>query len=225
MAIIDGGSERPLTQPAASWPRRGARASLRDDFGWDGLTSSVSAVLDDDRPCDTPAPNVLLGVVTPGPDGKLPDAGPGDQAPEGMWTFTLRQRRRTGYTEDGTPKLQWVDFLRAPALLFEERDEFDAQSGQTLVQAQLKLPYRGPEVVRETIVAVRSDGVTYRVVSVDQLPDRLELDMRRIDQALVDAPVARNENVPPDVRLGEGPPDVVAPGEMYVDTQTWDVYE
>lgn len=147
-----------------------ARAALRDDGCGCGIPEvTVTVVLDDDRPCDLP------------PTGIDPTDPPVDP-PTGMRFFTIMLRQRTGWSEDGTPMLGWVALTRGISLLFEERSEFDAMAGQTVVNATLKIAYRGTHVVKETCMAVRDDDVRYRVVGVDQYADRLELDMRRIDQ-------------------------------------------
>lgn len=145
-----------------------AKVALRDDgCGCLPPPGRVVAGLDDDCPC-----------TVAGSGGEIPV----DPPPDGMWAFEILLRERTGYDEDGTPQYDWVPLTRAAALLFEEREEYDAEAGLTLVKALLKIRYTGPRVVTETAMAVRDDGVKYRVVRVDQFPDRLEFQMRRIDQ-------------------------------------------
>lgn len=94
--------------------------------------------------------------------------------------LTVRRRIRNGFDDDGVPLFGWADVVTAEALLFEERDEYDADAGLTQVKARAVLLYEGDVEVVESAVVVRDDGVRYRVLAVRQTPGRLEFDLARV---------------------------------------------
>jgi hypothetical protein len=96
--------------------------------------------------------------------------------------LSLWKRLVSGWSAEGNPEFGWEPLTTAPSVLVEERREFDADSGMTSVKATATVPYRGEDMVRETIVARADDGREWRVTAVQQYPDRLELTMDRIDQ-------------------------------------------
>jgi hypothetical protein len=95
--------------------------------------------------------------------------------------LTVRLRTRTGYDDEGVPEFEWTVLIdAAEAALYEERDEFDADAGLTLVKATAVLLYDGPVQIPESASVTRDDGVKYRVLAVRQVPGRVEFDMQRI---------------------------------------------
>lgn len=127
-------------------------------------------------------------------DGTCPDQGwasaedvapygGGDASVTGQYTFTVRQRSRTGYDESGNPTYSWADVATAATgILYEERTEFDAVAGLTLVKARLVMLYDGPVSIHETATVTRSDGTRYVVTGSKMLPGQAELLMERVDQ-------------------------------------------
>lgn len=150
------------------------KAWLRDDpdVGYaDRLTQQdpVRVVLDDD--CCSAAPA--------GPDLWEPPEGGGNQV---FYGVTIRDRRKTGYDEEsGNAIYQWVTVAEGQAIQYDERYEFDAAAGATVIKSSMTVRYEGTETIRETAVVVRSDDVQFRIVGVKQQSGTLTLDLRAID--------------------------------------------
>lgn len=96
--------------------------------------------------------------------------------------LTVRLRTRNGYDDDGVPLFEWTVLLTGPAILWEEREEFDAHAGLTRVKAKATMLYEGETQVTESALVTRGDDTSYRVKGVRQVPGRLEFDLERIAQ-------------------------------------------
>lgn len=152
-----------------------ARAVLRDDRAAVRETQRRVRVALDDDGCGSCAPSPTdPGVIMP-PVTDPPVSG-------GIHpVLTVRLRTRTGYSEDGNPTFEWRDVVTGTAIVWTEREEFDAAEGFTMVEATATLSYSGSEVVTETASVTDDSGNVWRVTSVQQVPDRLGFTLQRID--------------------------------------------
>lgn len=153
-----------------------ARAILRDDRpALHERERRVKVALDDDgcKPCSPAAPGV---TIPPDPDTPTPPPTGGVNP-----VLTVRLRTRTGYSDDGNPMFEWRTVTVGTAIVWTQREEFDPAEGFTMVEATAMLAYGGNEVVTETASVTDDDGNVWRVVSVEQVPDRLGFTLQRID--------------------------------------------
>lgn len=98
-------------------------------------------------------------------------------------TLTVRRRWRTGYDEDGNPEFDWADVVTGVAILWEERTELDDVAGVTHIVARTVILYDGDEEVVETSIVESSHGGLFRVLSVAQTPDRIEMKLERLEDS------------------------------------------
>ena len=96
--------------------------------------------------------------------------------------FVIRARQRAGYDDDGNAVFTWSDAVAGIALKWEERDEFDADSGSTYVAGTLLIANPANTPVNEAAIAVDQDtGQVWRITSVEDLPDATRLAVERVD--------------------------------------------
>lgn len=149
------------------------RAALNDDPmypSWrDSPTQpdSVKVALDED-PCAGGGSGGTVVGDTPG-------------APSPFPTLTVRLRTRVGYDGDGTPLFDWTTIASGASIMWQERKEFDAEAGLTVVKAKTTMLYDGEVEIPET-VSVSSGDDTWRVTAVRQHSSTVEFDLERIDQ-------------------------------------------
>lgn len=96
-------------------------------------------------------------------------------------TVTVRQRVPQGYDADGDPLFSWTTVVSDVAVLWEQRREMDDVAGVVDHLAVCQVLYDGNAAVSESAVVETSFENVWRVVSVRQLPDRLEFDLHRVD--------------------------------------------
>ena len=163
-----------------------ARTWLRDDVetvAWAGRPTQfdpVTVALDDDgcTPCGQTGAVVPGGIpVDPAPDPEVPQS-------ELFPVLTVRLRTRTGYDDDGVPEFDWTTRVETRAIFWQQREEFDAEAGFTLVKATATILYEGEQKVPETAgvwTDDTDDGTQWRVVASRMAPGRLEFDLERIE--------------------------------------------
>jgi hypothetical protein len=143
-----------------------AKVVLWDDPGVPVPRVQVPSVVLDD--------SSVPGTVSEDPPGAEVSVNP---------VLTVRQRTVGPDDDDGTPTFMWEQLLVGPAVLFEERSEFDSIAGSTSVKAKATLLYDGDVAVPESVSVTGDDGVVYRVTAVQQTPGYLTLEMERIATA------------------------------------------
>lgn len=115
---------------------------------------------------------------TPGVPTSVPDVE--------VWPMLeIRLRTRTGFDDDGNPVFTWSAIATERSMLWEERTEVDPDAGVTEVKAKAVLSNDAAlEVVPETaVVAAPGSDETWRVTSSAVYPDRVEVQMVRIEHA------------------------------------------
>lgn len=153
-----------------------ARAMLHDDYKF-YRASGTGIALDDDSRSSVPAG--INGI------------GYGDHVPGSPVTnptvvnplVTVRQRYLKGTDEDGNPEYGWHTlFEDREAIRFESRSEVSDSTGLALVKSSVTVLYPADQpLVRETATVLTNDGNRWQVTKVERFPDRLQLDMERID--------------------------------------------
>lgn len=91
-------------------------------------------------------------------------------------------RQRVGYDDDGVPQFDWAALDEGSAFVYEERTEWDAEAGVTVVKAHIVLPnLSGMKMVPETaVVREKSTGVLWEIKASKVTPDRIELQGYRV---------------------------------------------
>jgi len=154
------------------------RAMLRDDYAnhWP-LTPGVR--LDDD--------SSFAGKVSLSPyaddsvPGSLPDPGTRINP-----LVTVRERFAVGYDDDGNPAWNWADVISAQSSIsFEEREEVSDVGNVSKTTATLLIlyPYGAP-AIRESATVLTDDGRRWSITGLTRFPDRLQLKVERIDDAV-----------------------------------------
>ena len=106
---------------------------------------------------------------------------PLDPAAQVNPVLTVALRTRTGFDDDGVPQFAWNDLVTGIAILWQGREEFDAEAGLTLVKATATMLFGGTEQVTESCMVTRDDdGTRFRVLAVRQIPGSLGFDLERI---------------------------------------------
>lgn len=145
----------------------------------------MRALLEGDRcyPSGGRTPVLLDG----GPCGLSPvpcGCGCDDDDDTATWpTYEVRFRERVGYTDEGVAQFDWVPKFTAAATEKVVRDEYDADTGTTIVTADMVLGNpEGVGFIPETAVLVNPDDPddVWKVVGGRSFPDRHELRLRRI---------------------------------------------
>lgn len=153
-----------------------ARAMLRDDFGSYYTGSCIGTRLDDDS-----GSSVQIGIgdgTGSGPDGGA-FVPPANLYP----LLTIRERFAAGYDDDGNPTWTWADVVDGVGMIaYETREEKDDRAGITLVKADMVFlhPFSAP-AIRETATVRTSDGHRWSIDGLKRFPDRLQLEVTRID--------------------------------------------
>lgn len=155
------------------------RAMLRDDYAGYYAPGTGGVRLDDD--------SRARGVAGLAPDvdetvpGALP--APGTRINP---LVTVRERFATGYDDNGNPIWNWADVITAQsAVSFEEREEVSDVSNLSVQTATLLIlyPYSAP-AIRESATVLTDDGRRWKITGITRLPDRLQLKVERIDDAV-----------------------------------------
>lgn len=140
------------------------RVSLRDD----PLCCGATVGLDDD-----------LRPVNAGLSDDPNQPPPVDVLPR----VSIRDREGNGYDDLGNPRWVWVDRVTdASAVMWEQREEVDDRAGTTLIKARTTVLYP-PALppLRETASVRTSDGNVWSVTALDRFPDRVTVQMERVD--------------------------------------------
>lgn len=98
-------------------------------------------------------------------------------------TLALVQRVRSAIDEDGIPVFDWAELQSGKAIMYEKRDEWDAEVGATVVRARMMLSNtEDVTMVPETAVVLEDTDpvVAWNVQSSTVFPDRIELEAQRI---------------------------------------------
>lgn len=151
-----------------------ARAMLRDDYG--ARLNRPGIALDDDSRTSVPA------GLRPFPD----TTGPNDpvESPNRVNPLvTVRQRYQTGYDFDGNPEFGWNPLVTGvEAIQFDSRHESSDSTGLTVVKSTVTLLYsRDLPNVHETATVTTDDGLLWQVTAVERFPDRLQLEIERLE--------------------------------------------
>lgn len=155
------------------------RAMLRDDYAGYYAPGTGGVRLDDD--VRSAGKTVLAPDVDETVPGSLPAPGPKINP-----LVTVRERFATGYDEDGNPMWSWADVISdQSAISFEEREEVSDVSNLTVQTATLLIlyPYSAP-AIRESATVLTDDGRRWDITGITRLPDRLQLKVERLDDAV-----------------------------------------
>ena len=96
--------------------------------------------------------------------------------------LTVWRRVRVGWTEEGAPQFSWEHVVTGTAIVYEERSEWDSEAGVTFVEGSAVVLYDGDDIPNEACV-VDCNGFRYRVFDMGRPPGRLEIRMRRTEDA------------------------------------------
>lgn len=119
------------------------------------------------------------GRVAAGLDGCQP---PGDGVRVNP-LISMKDRRADGFDAEGNPRWKWESRLDGvQAVTWQQREERDDRAGVTLVRVQATVLYPvGEPNVRETAMCRTEDGNIWSVKAIARHPDRLVIDMQRVD--------------------------------------------
>ena len=124
------------------------------------------------------------GTVTTGLDddgcAAVAAPPPREHPDEPFPVLTVMARSRTGFDDDGSATFDWTTLLVGPAVVWTEREEFDADAGFTEEKASTTVVYHGEATVSETVAVFSDDGRRWRVTSVDQPHGLLTMEMVRV---------------------------------------------
>lgn len=142
--------------------------------GSNGYGSAPKIRLDDD--CGAKG---ACGCGTGPGDG----TGGGDDSVIGVLpVLQIVLRQRVGYTDDGVPMFDWVPLSEGPAFAYEERTEWDAEAGATVIKAKMVIPnVRNIDMVPETaMVRERSSDTVWEITATAVFPDRIAVEAYRV---------------------------------------------
>lgn len=126
--------------------------------------------------------HAYVGLPAPLEPGGEGYTGVGDIS---VWpSFVVRQRTRTGFTEEGAPVFAWSDVLTGETMLYTQRREVDAEAGVTTVIAKATVNNNaGLLTLHESASAVDSDGHAWRVTASEVFPTHVVLSLDRVEYA------------------------------------------
>lgn len=145
-----------------------------------GSRGPSRALLDDDcgarKSCGAPKPADAAPGAPGGDLGILP-------------VLRVIYRHRTGYDPDeGTPVFGWKTVIEGRAFVFEERKEWDAAAGVTMVKARMTIGNTEHVEVPETaVVKEPATGLIWDIEQTTAFPDRLEILASRVWREAVSA--------------------------------------
>lgn len=124
-----------------------------------------------------------------GPEG--PGAGELDHLP--MLAILLRQR--TGYDADGVPEFDWVEITKGRSIVYEVREEWDADIGATVVKARFVIPNpKQIDLVPETAIVVeKAEDLMWSIKTTKVTPDRIEIGGYRVWREVTGQPETLDE--------------------------------